>query len=84
MLGLRVVSTYVGSAALLPILNAKLHPIALEVPKAAPTLPTFVVQVALLMVIGEFFTPTGGTDSNTAARSSSNTCIKRTIGWGIR
>jgi sterol desaturase/sphingolipid hydroxylase (fatty acid hydroxylase superfamily) len=54
--GLRVMSTYVGSAALLLVLNAKFHPWALEVPSAAPTLMSFVAQVALLMIIGEFLT----------------------------
>ncbi|WP_319457652.1 MULTISPECIES: sterol desaturase family protein [unclassified Mycobacterium] len=54
--GLRVMSTYVGSAALLLVLNAKFHPWSLDVPSAAPTLVTFAVQVALFMVIGEFLT----------------------------
>ena len=55
-LGLRVMANYVGSAALLLVLNAKFHPWALEVPSAAPTLPSFVAQVALLMIVGEFLT----------------------------
>ncbi len=54
--GLRVMTVYIGSAALLLVLNATFHPIALEVPSAAPTLLTFFGQVALLMVIGEFLT----------------------------
>ena len=54
--GLRVMSTYVGSAALLLVLNAKFHPWSLDVPGAAPTLVSFVAQVALFMVIGEFLT----------------------------
>jgi len=55
-LGLRVMSTYIGSAVLLLVLNAKFHPFALEVPSTAPTLVSFVAQVAVLMVIGEFLT----------------------------
>lgn len=54
--GLRVMSTYIGSAALLLALNAKFHPWTIDVPSAAPTLVTFGAQVALLMVIGEFLT----------------------------
>ena len=54
--GLRVMATYIGSAALLLYLNDRFHPIALEVPSAAPTLMSFVVQVALYMVAGEFLT----------------------------
>ena len=54
--GLRVMSTYIGSAALLLFLNAKFHPLSLDVPSAAPTLVAFVVQVALFMVAGEFLT----------------------------
>ena len=50
--GLRVMSTYIGSAVLLLALNAKFHPWAIDVPSAAPTLLTFGAQVALLMVIG--------------------------------
>jgi sterol desaturase/sphingolipid hydroxylase (fatty acid hydroxylase superfamily) len=54
--GLGVMTTYIGSAALLMFLNAKFHPWSLEVPSAAPTLVSFVAQVALYMVVGEFLT----------------------------
>lgn len=54
--GLGVMTTYIGSAALLMFLNAKFHPWTLEVPSAAPTLVAFLVQVALYMVVGEFLT----------------------------
>ncbi len=47
---------YIGSAALLLYLNDRFHPISLDVPSAAPTLTSFVVQVALYMVAGEFLT----------------------------
>ena len=54
--GLRVMATYIGSAALLLYLNDKFHPISLDVPSAAPTLTSFAVQVTLYMVAGEFLT----------------------------
>jgi len=55
-LGLRVMSSYVGAAALLMVLNALLHPWSLDVPTAAPTVTSFLLQVAMYMVIGEFLT----------------------------
>ena len=54
--GLGVMTTYIGSAALLMFLNARFHPWSLDVPSAAPTLAAFVGQVALYMVLGEFLT----------------------------
>lgn len=54
--GLKVMANYVGSAAVLMFLNAKFHPFSLDVPTAAPTVLSFVLQVALYMVIGEFLT----------------------------
>ena len=55
-LGVRVMANYVGSTALLLVLDVKFHPWALEVPSAATTLMSFVAQVALLMIMGEFLT----------------------------
>jgi plant 4alpha-monomethylsterol monooxygenase len=55
-LGLRTMTMYIGSAAALLVLNAFWHPWSLDVPAAAPTVPAFVAQVAMYMVIGEFLT----------------------------
>ncbi|ORB83970.1 hypothetical protein B1987_09365 [Mycobacterium kansasii] len=55
-LGVRIMSTYVGAAALLLVLHATFHVWTATVPAAAPTLPAFVTQLLCFMVIGEFLT----------------------------
>ena len=56
MLGLRIMATYVGAAVALFLLHAKLGLWVAEAPSAAPTLAAFLVQLILLMALGEFLT----------------------------
>lgn len=56
VLGLRIMCTYIGAAVALFFLHAQLGLWVAEVPRAAPTLTAFFVQLVLFMVIGEFLT----------------------------
>ncbi|MGD9620083.1 MAG: sterol desaturase family protein [Mycolicibacterium sp.] len=56
LLGLRIMSTYIGAAVALYVLHAKFSPWVADVPAAAPSLTAFVTQLVLFMVLGEFLT----------------------------
>lgn len=55
-LGLRIMSTYVGAAALLFVLHLKARNWTAQIPSAAPSLTAFATKLVCFMVLGEFLT----------------------------